>query len=103
MLLHIAAPFTAQPDDGKVTPTLTTQEAQAMKDIVITVVNFFAWVGIIVATVVGYFAMKGTYEYIGALIGFAVGCLGSGVWFVLSAIHQNIQTIRDIAIKQSQG
>lgn len=74
-----------------------------MKDIVITVVNFFAWAGIIVATVVGYFAMKGTYEYIGALIGFAAGCLGSGVWFVLSAIHQNIQTIRDIAIKHSQG
>lgn len=29
-----------------------------MKDIVITVVNFFAWLGIIVATVVDYFAMK---------------------------------------------
>ena len=41
-------------------PTLTTQDAKAMKDIVITVVNFFAWVGIIVATAVGYFAMKGT-------------------------------------------
>ena len=74
-----------------------------MKDIVITVVNFFAWTAIIVATVAGYFAMKGSYEYIGTLIGFAVGCLGSGVWFVLSAIHQNTQTIRDIAIKQSQG
>ncbi|MNG28493.1 hypothetical protein D3C84_1137620 [compost metagenome] len=69
----------------------------------ITVVNFFAWIGIIAATAVGYFAMKGNYELIGALIGFAVGCLSSGVWFVLSAIHQNIQTIRDIAVKQSQG
>lgn len=79
------------------------QGAKTMKDVVITIVNFFAWAGIVVATVVGYFAMKGNYEYIGALIGFAVGCLGSGVWFVLSAIHQNIQTIRDIAIKQSQA
>lgn len=31
-----------------------------MKDIVITVVNFFAWLGIVVATVVGYFAMRAT-------------------------------------------
>ena len=85
------------------TTTQTTQEAKTIKDIVITVVNFFAWIGIIVATAVGYFVMKGNYEYIGALIGFAVGCLGSGVWFVLSAIHQNIQTIRDIAVMQSQG
>ncbi|MCK8687890.1 hypothetical protein, partial [Pseudomonas umsongensis] len=83
--------------------SISANRAKTMKDIVITVVNFFAWAGIIVATVVGYFAMKGTYEYIGALIGFAAGCLGSGVWFVLSAIHQNIQTIRDIAIKHSQG
>lgn len=74
-----------------------------MKDIVITVVDFFSWVGIIVATVVGYFLMKGNLEYLGALIGFAVGCLGSGLWFVLSAIHRNLQTIRDIAVKQSKG
>jgi hypothetical protein len=77
---------TARPDDGKVTTTQTMQEAKTMKDIVITVVNFFAWVVIIVATVVGYFATKGSYEYIGALIGFALGCLGSGVWFVLSVV-----------------
>ena len=51
----------------------------------------------------GYLAMKGTYEYIGALIGLAVGCLGSGLWFVLFAIHQNIQALRDIAVKHSQG
>ncbi|MNF78452.1 hypothetical protein D3C84_606370 [compost metagenome] len=70
-----------------------------MKDLVITVVDFFAWLWIIVATITGYYTMSGTYEYIGALIGFAVGCLGCGIWFVLSAIHRNVQALRDIAAK----
>ncbi|MGJ7513647.1 hypothetical protein ACSFE6_04835 [Pseudomonas baetica] len=74
-----------------------------MKDIVITVVDFFSWVGIIIATVTGYYLMRGNLEYLGALIGFALGCLGSGLWFVLSAIHRNLQTIRDIAVKQAKG
>lgn len=74
-----------------------------MKDIVITVVDFFSWVGIIVATVTGYLLMKGNLEYVGALVGFALGCLGSGLWFVLSSIHRNLQTIRDIAVRQAKG
>ncbi|UZE04698.1 hypothetical protein [Pseudomonas corrugata] len=71
-----------------------------LKNVVITVVDVFAWLGIIFATVFGYVATRGNYEYLGALAGFAVGCLGSGIWFVLSAIHQNVQTIRDIAVKR---
>ncbi|RBL70254.1 hypothetical protein C3E98_018020 [Pseudomonas sp. MWU13-2625] len=74
-----------------------------MKDIVIAVVDFFSWLGIIVATIVGYVLMKGNLEYLGALIGFSVGCLGSGLWFVLSAIHRNLQTIRDLAVKNAKG
>lgn len=73
-----------------------------MKDIVITVVDFFCWLGIIATTVAGYYWMKGDYEYIGALIGFAVGCLWSGLWFVLSAIHKNLQAIRDLAVERSK-
>jgi hypothetical protein len=67
------------------------------KNIVITVVDIIAWIGIILATIFGYYASRGNYEYIGA---FAAGCVASGIWFALSAIHQNIQTIRDIAVKQ---
>lgn len=74
-----------------------------MKDIVITVVDFFSWLGIIIATVTGFYLMRGNLEYVGALIGFAVGCLWSGLWFVLSAIHRNLQTIRDLAVQQTKG
>lgn len=42
-----------------------------MKDIVITVVDFFSWLGIIIATVAGFYLMRGSLEYLGALIGFA--------------------------------
>jgi uncharacterized membrane protein len=71
-----------------------------LKNVVITVVDIIAWLGIIFATVFGYVATRGNYEYVGALGGFAVGCLGSGIWFAISAIHQNVQTIRDIAVKR---
>lgn len=72
-----------------------------MKDLVITVVDFFSWLGILVSTLAGYFVFHysalNAYEYLGALAGFVLGCLGSGLWFVLSAIHRNLQALRDIA------
>jgi len=73
------------------------------KNIVITVVDIIAWIGIIIATIFGYYASRGNYEYIGAFAGFAAGCVASGIWFALSAIHQNIQTIRDIVVKQQRS
>jgi len=74
-----------------------------LKNLVITVVDIIAWLGILFATVFGYYATRGNYQYVGALAGFAAGCLASGIWFALSAIHHNIQTIRDIAVKQQSS
>lgn len=72
-----------------------------MKDVVITVVDFFSWLGILFSTLGGYFVLHysdyNAYEYLGALTGFILGCLASGMWFVLSAIHRNLQALRDIA------
>lgn len=62
-----------------------------MKDIVITVVDFFSWLGIIIATVTGFYLMRGNLEYLGALIGFAFGCLMSDVWPMVRPLRNSPQ------------
>lgn len=71
-----------------------------MKSIVITVVDFFAWIAIIACTIAG-FSMAGSMQYFGALFGFFIGCTIAGGWFVLSSIHDNIDAIRKLAENKS--
>lgn len=68
-----------------------------MKNLVITIVDFFAWIAIIACTIAGFSMMAGPMEYFGALFGFFIGCTIAGGWFVLSSIHDNIEAIRKLA------
>ncbi|MGV8862406.1 MAG: hypothetical protein ACOH2O_12040 [Pseudomonas sp.] len=84
-----------------------------MKDFVIRVVEIIAWLTIIFSTLGGYFIMyKVGYVIVpgllpgnnvfagilGGLTGFGLGCVASGTWFVLSAIHKDIRTLREVAV-----
>lgn len=71
-----------------------------MKDLVIDVVSFFVWFGLIASTVVGYFwGQAANHEILGAIGGFIVGCFGAGLWFVLTSIHEKLATLAEVAVK----
>lgn len=86
-----------------------------MKDFVIRVVEVFAWLMIIFSTVGGYYMAYMAHRaptivpgitsgndvlagVLGGLVGFGCGCVFSGTWFVLSAIHKDIRTLREISV-----
>lgn len=86
-----------------------------MKDFVIKVVEIFAWLMIIFSTLGGYYLAYMAHRVsamslgsisgsdvvagvLGGLVGFGCGCVFSGAWFVLTAIHKDIRTLREIAV-----
>lgn len=65
-----------------------------MKHLVIKVVSFFAWIGILFSVIGG--AILGSevgHAVVGAIVGFMVGCFGSGIWFLLVSMHDKLTTI----------
>jgi hypothetical protein len=69
-----------------------------MKHVVIKVVSFFAWVGILFSVIGGAIIGSGVgHQLIGAILGFLVGCFGSGVWFLLVSMHDKLTIIADAA------
>ncbi|MFJ4066790.1 hypothetical protein ACIPW4_16060 [Pseudomonas sp. NPDC089996] len=69
-----------------------------MKHVVIKVVSFFAWVGIVFSVIGG--AIIGSevgHGAVGAILGFLVGCFGSGIWFLLVSMHDKLTIIADAA------
>lgn len=69
-----------------------------MKHLVIKVVSFFAWVGILFSTIGGaIIGSGGGHGVIGAILGFLVGCFGSGIWFLLVSMHDKLTIIADAA------
>lgn len=70
-----------------------------MKHLVIKVVSFFAWVGIVISVIAGAIVGSGIgHQFIGAILGFLVGCFGSGIWFLLVSMHDKLTIIADAAI-----
>lgn len=65
-----------------------------MKHLVIKVVSFFAWVGILFSVIGGAIVGSGIgHQVIGAILGFLVGCFGSGIWFLLVSMHDKLTII----------
>ncbi|MBD8604847.1 hypothetical protein IFT80_19590 [Pseudomonas sp. CFBP 8771] len=69
-----------------------------MKHLVIKVVSFFAWIGILFSVIGGAIIGSGAgHQLIGAILGFLIGCFGSGVWFLLVSMHDKLTVIADAA------
>lgn len=65
-----------------------------MKHLVIKVVSFFAWIGILFSVIGG--AILGSqvgHAVVGAILGFMAGCFGSGLWFLLVSMHDKLTII----------
>ncbi|RAU45201.1 MULTISPECIES: hypothetical protein [unclassified Pseudomonas] len=72
-----------------------------MKHLVIKVVSFFAWVGILFSVIGGaVIGSEAGHGIIGAMLGFLVGCFGSGIWFLLVSMHDKLTVIADAASGQ---
>lgn len=73
-----------------------------MKHLVIKVVSFFAWLGILFSVIAGAILGTGTgHQVIGAILGFLVGCFGSGIWFLLVSMHDKLNAIAMAANRMS--
>lgn len=69
-----------------------------MKRLVIKVVSFFAWIGILFSVIGGAIIGSGTgHQLIGAILGLLIGCFGSGIWFLLVSMHDKLTVIADAA------
>lgn len=69
-----------------------------MKHLVIKVVSFFAWIGILFSVIGGAILGSGLgHQLIGAILGFLIGCFGAGFWFVLVSMHDKLTIIADAA------
>lgn len=69
-----------------------------MKGLIINVVTFFAWIGVAFWTLGGYIGGSASgHEVLGATGGFLIGCITSGLWFLLSSIHDKLSAIADVA------
>jgi hypothetical protein len=76
----------------------TSVQCGNLKHLVIKVVSFFAWVGIVFSVIGGAIIGSGAgHEVIGAILGFLVGCFGSGIWFLLVSMHDKLSIIADAA------
>jgi len=65
-----------------------------MKHLIIKVVSFFAWMGLVFSTVGGgIVGSQAGHQLVGAILGFLIGCLGSGIWFLLVSMHDKLTTI----------
>lgn len=65
-----------------------------MKHLIIKVVSFFAWVGILFSVIAGAILGSGAgHEVLGAILGFLMGCFGSGIWFLLVSMHEKLTII----------
>jgi len=65
-----------------------------MKELVINVVSFFSWLGIILFVMLGYgWGASTNHQISGPILGFFIGCCVSGLWFLLVSMHEKLAII----------
>lgn len=65
-----------------------------MKELVIRVVSFFSWLGIIAFMLIGYgWGATANHQILGPIAGLLIGCCVSGLWFLLVSMHEKLAII----------
>jgi hypothetical protein len=65
-----------------------------MKELVIKVVSFFSWLGVITFVLFGYgWGVSANHQILGPIAGFLIGCCVSGLWFLLVSMHEKLAII----------
>lgn len=75
-----------------------------MKELVIKVVSFFSWLGIITFVLFGYgWGVSANHQILGPIAGFLIGCCVSGLWFLLVSMHEKLAIIAAALVISTQA